>query len=502
MKVTLKNIKKIKDLEFSIPSRGVYLVTGLNGSGKTSLLAALFRIGSRHAFQKFYRASAFESRLDSFDNSTVIYEINNEEVSYKYGGQRWRATPSRNSGLFSEFPFSTVRFIEANGNRVEPFADEIRYRTVRSASSEVTSFMSYILSDTKWENLKYVNTRRGVGSEAYLVPYRKYSQKHYYSEKNFSLGELCVLRLACSLSNIADNSLILIDEIEMALHPQAQVRLLEKVEEISRDKKLTTLFSTHSATLIKNIRRKNIIFLQEESPGIFKSTTNVYPAQVLGEIAFDDEPSADFIFFVEDKQAKILLEQMLGFYNSITSNESTFLPLYRVVPIGGFVQVLELLNASSQIFPNHVKRFSFLDLDVKTETLSTAKRESNQALLNLFNHSQDKVKYLPCTPECGLVEMIENADQPLIKKLNGLFSGSKIDIIRITSSSEYKLLTKKNERDKAKDRIRHIVSSIQATTGVEKTDIYRSFYKSYCIEKYVNSKSEIKQLFGQVFNAR
>lgn len=401
MKVTLKNIKKLKELEFSIPNRGVYLVTGLNGSGKTSLLAALFRIGSRHAFQKYYRTSTFESRLDSFENSRVIYEINDEEVSYKYGGQRWRATPSRNSGLFSQFPYATVKFVEANGNRVEPFADEIRYRSIRSAPAEVTGFMSYVLSDAKWDNLKYVNTRRGVGSEAYLIPYRKNNQIHYYSEKNFSLGELCVLRLACSLSNIEDNSLILIDEIEMALHPQAQVRLLEKVEEISQAKRLTTLFSTHSATLIKNIRRKNIIFLQEETPRKFKSITNVYPAQVLGEIAFDDEPSTDFIFLVEDKQAKILLEQMLGFYNSITNNESTFLPLYRVVPIGGFVQVLELLNASSQIFPEHVKRFSFLDLDVKTESLATAQRENNQTLLSLFNHSQDKVKYLPCTPECG-----------------------------------------------------------------------------------------------------
>ena len=330
MKVTLKNIKKLKELEFRIPSRGVYLVTGLNGSGKTSLLAALFRIGSRHAFQKYYRTSTFESRLDSFENSRVIYQINDEEVSYKYGGQRWRATPSRNSELFSQFPYETVRFVEANGSRVEPFADEIRYRSIRSAPDEVTGFMSYVLGDTKWENLKYVNTRRGVGNEAYLIPHRKNGQTYYYSEKNFSLGELCVLRLACSLSNIVDNSLILIDEIEMALHPQAQVRLLEKVEEISQAKELTTLFSTHSATLIKNIRRKNIIFLHEESPRKFKSKNNVYPAQVLGEIAFDDEPSADFIFFVEDKQAKILVEQMLGFYNSITNNESAFLPLYQL----------------------------------------------------------------------------------------------------------------------------------------------------------------------------
>ena len=82
----------------------------------------------------------------------------------------------------------------------------------------------------------------------------------------------------------------------MALHPQAQVRLLEKVKEISSTKQLTTLFSTHSATLIKNIDRKKIILLQEQAARVFKSVLNVYPAQVLGEIAFDDELSADYIF--------------------------------------------------------------------------------------------------------------------------------------------------------------------------------------------------------------
>lgn len=502
MKISLENIKKVKGLEFTLPNQGVYLITGLNGSGKTSLLAALYRIGSRHAFQKYYKTSLFESRLDSFENSKIKYEINDEEVTYRYGGQRWRPTPSRNSELFNEFPYTSVKFVEANGKRVEPFADEIRFRSVKSVSAEISNFMSYILNDPKWNNLKYVNTRRGVGSQAYLVPYRKDGQTHYYSEKNFSLGELCVLRLACNLSNIEDNSLILIDEIEMALHPQAQVRLLEKVEEISSAKRLTTLFSTHSATLIKRINRKNIIFLQEESSGIFKSKSNVYPAQVLGEIAFDDETNADFIFFVEDKQAKNLLEQMLGYYSSITNNDRAFMPLYRVVPIGGFVQVIELLNASSQIFPGYVKRYSFLDQDVETESLAAARRENNQALLSLFARSGDRVKYLPCTPECGVVDMIEGSSPQLKNKLNNLFSGARIDLGRIIATRHYNSLNKNNIRDKSKDRLKHIVSEIQNSTGVETIEIYRAFYKEYCVQKYGNAIPEIKRLFGPVFNAR
>lgn len=500
MKITLEKLKKIKKLEFEIPNEGVWLITGLNGSGKTSLLAALFRIGSSHAFQRYYRTSTFENKLDSFSDTKITYKINGNEVSYAYGGKRWRATPSKNSRLFRDFPYSSVKFIEANGSRVEPFADEIRPKSVRSAPADIREFMNYVLDDSKWGNLKYVNTRRGVGSEAYLLPYSSRGTTYYFSEKNFSLGELCVLRLACQLSNIQQSSLVLIDEIEMALHPQAQVRLLEKVKEISEDKRLTILFSTHSATLIKNIDRKKIILLQEQAAKTFKSVLNVYPAQVLGEIAFDDELSADYIFLVEDKQAKILLEQMLAFYISETHSTRNYSPLYKIVPIGGFVQVVELLNSSSQIFPEYVKRYAFLDEDVQSEALVIARRENKQSLLDLFAQSTNNIKFLPCTPEVGLMEMIEEGC--VHSTINSLFNGASINIQRIISSPNYTNLNKQNNRDKAKDRVKHIIERINTSTGVVDNEIYKALYKLYCEQTYSDSLGQLHQCLAPILNAR
>jgi ABC-type lipoprotein export system ATPase subunit len=500
MQVTLEKLKKIKKLEFVIPNEGVWLVTGINGSGKTSLLAALFRIGSSHAFQRYYRTTTFEDKLDSFSDTKITYKINSNQVSYAYGGRRWRATPSRNSKLFLEFPYNSVKFIEANGSRVEPFAHEIRPKLVKTAHEDIRIFMSYVLDDTKWDKLKYVNTRRGVGSAAYLLPYLSKGVTYYFSEKNFSLGELCVLRLACQLSNIPQTSLVLIDEIEMALHPQAQVRLLEKVKEISSTKQLTTLFSTHSATLIKNIDRKKIILLQEQAARVFKSVLNVYPAQVLGEIAFDDELSADYIFLVEDKQAKILLEQMLAFYISETQSSRGYSPLYKIVPIGGFVQVVEFLNSTSQIFPEYVKRYAFLDEDVKSESLVNAERQNMQSLLQLFAQSDNYIKYLPCTPEVGLMEMIEG--EGVRTEINSLFNGASINIQRIISSPAYIALNKKNNRDKAKDRIKHIVAKINCSTGVINNDIYKSLYKLYCEQTYKNALEDLHQLLAPILNSK
>lgn len=499
MKITLKNIKKINSLEFTLPRAGVYLLTGLNGVGKTSLLAALYRIGSSHAFQKYYKTNVFEERLDSYDNAQVIYEINGKEVAYRYGGMRWRATPNKESKLLLEFPYPSVKFIEVNASRVEPYPNEIKNKRGRSVDDSIKYFMCYVLNDRKWLDLKYVNTQRGTGNRAYLLPYKKSNVTYYYSEKNFSLGELCVLRLACKMSDVVDNSLMLIDEVEMALHPQAQVRLLEKVQEISEEKNLTVLFSTHSATLVKAIDRKSIIYLDATAPGHFKSIHDVYPARVLGEIAFDDEQSVDYIFFVEDSQAKMLLEQMLGYYYSLKDSSDVFLPLYKVVPIGGFVQVLEMLGRSSQIFPSHVKQYAFLDKDVKDESLPAARRNNDVKLISLFNDLVSNTRYLPCTPEQGLVDMLEQDQPEMIESVKSLFSGTTIHIDRITKEDQYTILAKENLRARAKDRLNYIVSAIASKSGLDTVSTHKSLYKLYCNRYYQHGLSEIHQLFGTIF---
>jgi predicted ATPase len=282
MIVILRNIKNIRELSFQIPAQGVWVITGLNGSGKTSLFASIYRIGAQHAFQKFFRTSRLERRLDSYENAEIEYQINGEVARYHYGGQRWRATPRRNATLFEQSPYPSIDYIEASGDRIEPFPDEIQPRRLKNAPDDVKQFLVDVLADQKWDGLKYVNTRRGVGNHAYLIPYQVSGRNYYFSEKSFSLGELCTLKLVQKICSAPANSLLLIDEVEMALHPQAQVRLLRAVQQIAAAKGLTVLFSTHSATLIKNANRKNLIHLKGDSQGDVSTIVGAFPAQIEG----------------------------------------------------------------------------------------------------------------------------------------------------------------------------------------------------------------------------
>jgi ABC-type branched-subunit amino acid transport system ATPase component len=506
MIITLRNIKRIRELRFEIPNPGVWVLTGLNGSGKTSLFASIYRIGAQHAFQKFYKTSPLEHRLDSYVTTEIEYEINGEVAKYHYGGQRWRATPRKNANLFDQSPYPSIEYIEASGDRIEPFPEEIQPRRLRPAPPAIRSFLTHVLGDEKWTNLQYVNTRRGVSNDAYLIPYKVGTRNFYFSEKSFSLGELCTLKLAKKICTVEANSLLLIDEVEMALHPQAQVRLLQKISEIALEKRLTVLFSTHSATLIKNTSRKNLIHLKSGDDGAVAVVKGAFPAQVLGDIAFDDELAADFVFYVEDKQAKLLAEQMFGMYMATCHPDSNYRPLYKVAPVGGFVQVLEMLNSSSSIFPGHVKRYAILDEDVKSESLVEARRQQNQTLLSLFDAGSDRIKYLPCTPELGLIDLFENQaarNTELRNQLNGMFQGHRINITSLTNSADYIQLTRANPRDRAKDRLKNIVTKVAGVTGIDDIHIRRTMYNEYCRFLYSGrGNGALRQLLGPIFNAR
>lgn len=505
MKITLRKIKRINELSFKMPDQGVWVLTGLNGSGKTSLFASIYRIGAQHAFQRFYKTSPLEHKLDSYEESEIEYQINEETVKYHYGGQRWQATPRKNASLFRQSPYASIEYIAASGDRIEPFPNEIKPRRLRDADNEIRSFLSDVLGDQKWNNLKYVNTQRGTGSDAYLIPYQVSGRNYYFSEKSFSLGELCTLKLAIKIVSVPANSLLLIDEVEMALHPQAQVRLLNRISQIAEDKRLTVLFSTHSATIIKNSKRNQIIHLRGDSSGNVSTITGAFPAQVLGDIAFDDELAADFVFYVEDKQAKLLTEQLIGMYMAHCHPDRNYRPLYRVAPVGGFVQVVEMLNASSAIFANYVKRYAVLDEDVKTESLTMARQQQNQTLLNLFAAADNKVKFLPCTPEVGVTDMLENhvtSNPQLLAQLNSMFEGTNINIISLTSAQDYLLLTRANMRDRAKDRMSNIVTKIVEITGIDEIHVRRTIYNEYCKFKYASNIGQLRALFGPIFNSR
>lgn len=77
--IKIKKIKGIEELSYTLPNKsGVYLLTGENGTGKTTLLTVLNRLGDNLAF-----ANEFGNIQTLPAQHSVEFNINGKIVTYQ-----------------------------------------------------------------------------------------------------------------------------------------------------------------------------------------------------------------------------------------------------------------------------------------------------------------------------------------------------------------------------------------------------------------------------------
>jgi len=251
------------------------------------------------------------------------------------------------------------------------------------------------------DDLRTVNLARGVGNDAFVL-LTGGNPTSYHSEKHFSLGELCVLKLLKLVHSVQNNSMIIVDELEMALHPKAQIRLLEYLTEQSNQKRLTVLFSTHSVTLLKVADRRRIIYLDRQDDGEIVPIVGCYPTYAIGNIAYDEETIPDGVAYVEDLFAKDIVSGYLDQYLEERFEDPSVRPTVKVLPVGGFKEVVAFLDQNRAVLPDRCRQQALLDGDVAQETL-VAWRANHNPRLAKFDRLANHIAYLPWAPEVGLI---------------------------------------------------------------------------------------------------
>ncbi len=406
VKISIKNLKHIKNLDFNIPGKGVWLLTGPNGTGKTSLLACMRRIGERNAFPMHFKASAKANNLDSFAGASVEYEVNGSNVTYTYSGIRWEPRPKTGGKVLRTAGYPGVIYIAADARRIEPRPEDFKPKGVRAAHASIIAGANSIFDTQRFNDLKSINLSRGVGNDAFLLelpPRPGIPGKNYASERNFSLGELCIIKLLRMLKDCADNSLVLIDELELALHPMAQVALLKHLEDVAETKKLTIVVSTHSATLIKQAGEQRLLLLQNDGQGNITCQSKCFPSLVLGALAYGEENAADRIIYVEDDAAKVIVDHLVGkvchdLYKGLVPS-----PSVQSVPVGGFVNVLRFFKHQKALLPAISRCFVLLDADAQASLAAATQPD----VIAIRDGESASISYLTVTPEVGLAQYLD-----------------------------------------------------------------------------------------------
>jgi ABC-type lipoprotein export system ATPase subunit len=494
--IEICNLRNIKKLRFEIPNQGVWLLTAGNGAGKTSLLACLRRIDYPNAFQVHFPTSLVSPQLDNHSNGTVTYEIDGEKVEYAYRGERWTPRPRRNSHLFKKLGYPTVTYIGATAERITPRQEDFDTKGIRSVKPEIIAAANDIFDTQKFSELRSINLSRGVGNDAFVLNVSN-SPKTYHSEKHFSLGELCVLKLLRLITQVSNNSMIIIDELEMALHPRAQVKLLRYLEEQARGKKLTIVFSTHSVTLLKTIDRKQIIYLEKQDDGEIRSIIGCYPTYALGNIAADEETLPDIVLYVEDAFARDIVTAFFTLFADKKYTDPTERPTLKTIPVGGFQQVVMFLDQNRAVLPGHVKQRAILDADVKDETLKTWNASKNHKQLAKVQKLSNKISYLPFTPEVGLISFIANDVGGFQTKLRQRFVDNQIHISSIMATYNA-TLQNKAQRDECKRVQNELLAYLEEKTQRSEETVREILCGVFAQASWATYKPNFMQLFGSL----
>lgn len=508
-KITLKNIRGISLLEFPFPEKkGVYLLTGANGCGKTTLLVALNRLGNNLAFSKNLKVSS--AGFDSFRNTEIIYSTETDSVTYRRTGVRWVPSPKSKSSLIDSFPCKNILFLTTSGLRFytqDP--KELKHYSHNTVSSNIISPLNQILSTNRFNDLKFIKAKNLKGKQKKLHRENKLyviqdGAGNYYSEQNFSLGERLLLNTLDFIETIKEKCLLLIDEIELALHPVAQIKFYDYLEKIAKDKNLTVIISTHSSSLIKHANKR---FYLENINGYVSVLNNCYPAYILRDIATEEDMKPDFIFFVEDIMAQRYMRLLLTKYlKEVDSNL-----ICEIIPIGGYKQVLELMNNCPALSYPKKKIQSILDGDVK-DTYEELLRKSNKtdadmALIDLFRRNEENISFLSITPELGVWEWLTLNDYTLKQTIENQYGVQPFNVHTIIQKVEEEEIENKNGnlRNWAKGCFKNLASKIcPLIMDFQEADLYKCLFESY-IDDLTTDPSKmnrIKGILGSILNRR
>lgn len=281
-------------------------------------------------------------------------------------------------------------------------------------------------------------------------------------------------------------SILILDEIELALHPSAQNRLIIFLNEIGNQYNFCIYFSTHSPQILAKIDSSRIYHLERKYSGKTEVNNPCYPAYATRTLY---EPMGyDLVINVEDELAKYIIEKVIQ-DNNLNKNK-----LIRIIPTGGWEKTLELSLdfKMGKTLGSQCKILTILDGDIKEEFNKTYDKDHDyrKKLQHAFLPIPSIEKYLG-------ENLIKSPNEKLIKELGEKFF--HVDRIEdILDDYKNKLNDDKNKDNNKKKLFGLLLDRFKDTGGnkeIFKKDICEIIYKNIINDKNLK---EIKGLISKV----
>ena len=322
--IKFENFRHIESLSVHF-KKPVSVIAGSNKSGKTTVLLAI--ACSHFEFKKRNFSNGHVERHTWSDViKTTPFDVQTVDWTYwlttKTGakrdtrrGQRKAQTNKWNGVGKKESQVKDVQAIYVDLDRVLParyFSSTLLRKSVQATATSLSSknqqliddCLSYIFEDEY--SVKRVATH---GSEEVLGFTGSNSK---YSSYNCASGEDVVSRILIDCIEAPNNSLILIDEIEIGLHPGVQRRLMDVIFHISDEGQKQFIITTHSSTVLSSVPDTARIFIDRKD-GRHETVCPVSLNAALSKMDSVNYPLVDL--FCEDDVAEMIIKKALGIMN-------------------------------------------------------------------------------------------------------------------------------------------------------------------------------------------
>lgn len=292
-------------IEFQFP---IVAISGENGSGKSSIIqsaAAVYRGPERNPGK--YASDFFPNTAwDTIENASIKFSVREGdkriESSIRKPTERWKGNTDR--------PIRPVEYFDLS--RVLPVSGRVGYAKIaKSKHKEVSATMfdqdrldrlSHILGH-KYASAKMALSDVDAGRPVPVLQRKSSGYSGYHQGQ----GETTITELI--QADLPKYGLILIDEIESSLHPRAQRRLIRDLADVSRERELQIILTTHSPFILEELpenARMQIFFNNDDR----KVMTGVSAQFAMSKM--DDAPHPDCEVYVEDETSKTLLQEILS----------------------------------------------------------------------------------------------------------------------------------------------------------------------------------------------
>lgn len=366
--IRIHNIKNIKDAQIEIPfDNGIYTIVGSNGCGKSTLMLCMAQLLSN----QLSRLAVSDAKTDSF----VEFEVDgNESIWRRSNTLKWQHFGKRHkyNGLYEGSLFYGTRFEDSTNIERMIENGRITEHELADADDYVKDKMSYILHGDliHYRTLKRIKNKL-VAQQLNIRnrPYFINVDDHLISQYKMSSGECLLVSLLHFLYNsivrrsLPDNQkiLVLIDELELALHPMAVLRLIDFLKQLVQGhSNLIIYLSSHSPEVIRTMRPSDL-YKVNNIDGKLSIESNCYPSYLIRDLYSNVSP--DFLLLVEDELSQLFVNKILSRYSLRASK------LIHCVPVGGWQNVLELHKElyTKKVLGVNTSIVSILDGDIESE---------------------------------------------------------------------------------------------------------------------------------------